>query len=282
LHPTPSRTLLLVHPHPDDESLATGGVILRAKSERCRVVLVTCTSGEEGEVHNLDEAAVRPRLGQVRRRELARACRLLGIDRLELLGYRDSGMAGSGANHHPASFLGAPLEEAAGRLAAVLSEERPAVVVADGPGGTYGHPDHLKAHRVTVAALDVLERRGWRPVKTYWHSLPRSRVERLAERLRRTRPGAGGGETPFVGVPDPEITTTVDVRDVAPRKLAAFSAHVSQHDRRAPLASLAGQMLEALLGYEHFVLARGELEGPPPERSLFAGIAQTGWRGGSG
>ncbi|HXM58081.1 MAG TPA: PIG-L family deacetylase, partial [Candidatus Dormibacteraeota bacterium] len=189
--PTNRSTLFLVHAHPDDESLATGGVIARTARAGHRVVLVTCTRGEEGEIHALeDAAAARHRLGDVRAAELRRACAILGVDRLALLDYRDSGMAGSPANQHPASFHRAPLGEVAGRLAALLWEERPAVVVTYGPDGTYGHPDHVKAHRATGAALDWLESRGWRPDKTYWHAVPRSALRRL------------GMETPFRGTPD--------------------------------------------------------------------------------
>src|SRR5215472_4265314 len=102
-------TLLLVHAHPDDECIATGGVMLRAHSDGHRVVLVTATRGEEGEIHNMDEAAVRPRLGEVRTEELRRACEILHVDRLAFLDYRDSGMAGRPSNQHPDSFHMAPL-----------------------------------------------------------------------------------------------------------------------------------------------------------------------------
>jgi N-acetyl-1-D-myo-inositol-2-amino-2-deoxy-alpha-D-glucopyranoside deacetylase len=255
-------TLLLVHAHPDDESVATGGVIARAARSGHRVVLVTCTRGEEGEIHNLDERAVRPRLGEVRTDELRRACAILGVARLEILGYRDSGMAGSPANDHPDSFHRAPLAQAADRMAALLLEERPAVVVTYGPDGTYGHPDHLKAHLTAASALRRLEReRGWRPDKTYWHAVPRSSLRRL------------GCTTPFAGTPDGEITTEVDVRDLLTRKLAAFHAHVSQVDHRTPPpGGLAGLLLEALRGAEHFVLTRGAGTGRRPERCLFEGL----------
>src|SRR6266700_2900017 len=113
-------TLLLVHAHPDDECVSTGGVMLRAHQDGHRVVLVTATRGEEGEIHNMDEASVRPRLAEVRTEELRRSAEILGVDRQEFLGYRDSGMAGTPANEHPDSFHAAPLHEAAGRLAAVL------------------------------------------------------------------------------------------------------------------------------------------------------------------
>ncbi|HEY4028221.1 MAG TPA: PIG-L family deacetylase, partial [Candidatus Dormibacteraeota bacterium] len=147
-------TLLLMHAHPDDESIATGGVMIRAHQDGHRVVLVTATRGEEGEIHNMDETEVRPRLGEVRTEELRRSCEILGVDRLEFLGYRDSGMAGTPSNEDPRSFHMAPLAEAAERLAVVLREEQPDVVVTYTPDGTYGHPDHIKAHHTTLAGLD--------------------------------------------------------------------------------------------------------------------------------
>src|SRR6266516_3875182 len=116
-------TLMLVHAHPDDESIATGGVMIRAHLDGSRVVLVTATRGEEGEIHNMDEAEVRPRLAEVRTEELRRSCEILGVDRQEFLGYRDSGMAGTPSNDHERSFHVAPLAEAAGRLAVLLREE---------------------------------------------------------------------------------------------------------------------------------------------------------------
>jgi len=269
-------TLLLVHAHPDDEAIATGGVMLRAHRAGHRVVLVTATRGEEGEIHNMDEAANRPRLAEVRTEELRRACEILEVDRQEFLGYRDSGMAGTPANDDPASFHSAPLDEAAGRLAALLREERPDVVVTYTSDGTYGHPDHVKAHHATVAALDLLEREeGWRPAKLYLSAVPRSTMERFAARAREAGMDTSRWEQGSIripGIPDEEITTVVDVRDLVDRKRAAFAAHTSQNDPNGPLATMAGQVYVAAFGTEHFVLARGALAEERPERSLFADV----------
>jgi len=237
------QSLLLVHAHPDDESILTGGAILRAREEGHRVVVITCTGGEEGEVHNLD-AAVRPRLAEVRAGELRAACAILGVDRLELLGYRDSGMAGSPANDHPDSFHRASLDEVAGRLVLLLWAEQPDTVVTYGPDGTYGHPDHVKAHQATRAALDVLRREGWCPARTLWHAVCRSSVERLGP---LAHPAVRA-----VGIPDGEITTCVDVRPVLQRKRAAVAAHVSQNPPDL-MTAITGQFLEAMGGFEHFV-----------------------------
>jgi N-acetyl-1-D-myo-inositol-2-amino-2-deoxy-alpha-D-glucopyranoside deacetylase len=247
------QSLFLVHAHPDDESIITGGLILRARDAGERVVVVTCTGGEEGEVHNLDQA-VRPRLAEVRESELRAACAILGVNRLELLGYRDSGMAGWPANDHPDSFHRASLDEVVKRLVLLLWAERPDAVVTYGPDGTYGHPDHVRAHQATASALDVLRREGWSPARTLWHAVPRGSVARLGE---LAHPAIRG-----IGMPDHEITTCVNVRSVLPRKLAAVAAHVSQHPRD-PMAALAGQFLEVMGGVEHYVEAGGRAGRPP-------------------
>ena len=249
-------TLLLVHAHPDDEAIATGGVMARAHGAGNRVVLVTGTRGELGEIHNMEEAATRPRLGEVRTQELAEAGRLLGVDRQVFLGFRDSDMAGRSGNDDPRSFHAAPLEVAAERLAAVLREERPDVVVTYTKEGTYGHPDHIKAHLTTVAALDLLRDEGWEPERVYESAIPQSVVDqiraRMAEEGAEDMPGAD-----LFGTPDSEITVTVDVRDLATLKRDALGAHVSQIDPRGPWATMQQQVLEAALGWEHYVRTRG-------------------------
>ena len=265
-------TLLLVHAHPDDECISTGGVMLRAHRDGHRVVLVTCTRGEEGEIHNMDEASVRPRLSEVRTQELRRACDILGVDRLEFLGYRDSGMAGQPSNQNPQSFHMAPLHEAAGRLAAFLRDERPEVVVTYTSDGTYGHPDHIKAHHTTVAALDVLEHEGWRPAKLYLSAIPRGLMQQWMERAREAGMEMPTGGIRILGIPDEEITTVVDVRDLVDQKRGAFAAHVSQNDPNSPLQTMQEQIYVAAFGTERFVLARGSLDGERPETSLFAGV----------
>ncbi len=167
-------TLLLVHAHPDDEAISTGGAMMKAHADGHRVVLVTATRGEVGEIYNMDEKATRPHLGEVRTKELEKAAGILGVNRSVFLGYRDSGMVGTADNENAKSFHQAPLDEAAGRLEAILREERPEVVVTYAEDGTYGHPDHIKAHQVTNAALDLLEKEGWRPRKLYYTVIPRS------------------------------------------------------------------------------------------------------------
>jgi LmbE family N-acetylglucosaminyl deacetylase len=263
-------TLFLAHAHPDDEAISTGGVMMRAHQAGHRVVLVTSTRGEEGEIYNMDEAQSRPRLAEIRTEELRRADEILGVDRQEFLGYRDSGMAGRAPNQDAASFNMAPLHEAAERLATILREERPDVVVTYSADGTYGHPDHIKTHYVTVAALDLLAAEGWEPSKLYFHVIPRGLVERMAQQWRES--GQRASDIQIQGTPDEQVTTTIDVRDLAQRKRQAFAAHVSQNNPDSPLQTMAGQIFESAFGYESFILARGELGAGRTESHLFAGV----------
>lgn len=153
---------MLVHAHPDDESFATGGLIARSVAEGHRVDLVTCTGGEEGEIHDprleYDEAF--PRLREIRRQELACSVAALqgpypGELELHLLGYRDSGMMGTDSNGRPDAFWNADLEEATGKLVAIVRRTRPSVIVTYDSNGNYGHPDHINAHRIAVAAYEA-------------------------------------------------------------------------------------------------------------------------------
>lgn len=267
------KTLLLVHAHPDDEAISTGGIMARAFDEGHRVVLVTATKGEEGEISNMDEAESRPRLGEIRSDELRRALEIIGTTRQEFLGYRDSGMAGTPSNENPDSFHQAPLDAAAERLAAIMRVERPDVVVTYDPMGTYGHPDHIKANRATIAALDILKAEGWEPAKFYEHAIPASAMVAMAERMK-----AAGRPNPFenstlVGTPDEAITTRIDVREFAMRKRDAFRAHVSQNSPDSFFISTPDELIREMFGYETYVLRRGKLGGAEsPETDIWAGI----------
>jgi LmbE family N-acetylglucosaminyl deacetylase len=148
-------TLLVVRPHPDDETSLTGGMLAYYSARGVRTGVVTCTGGEEGEIHDpdLDPVADLPRLGEVRERELREACKILGVAELRLLSYRDSGMRDTPANRHPDAFCRADPAEAAGRVVRIIRELRPLVMVIEPPGGLYPHPDHVKCHRVGVDAF---------------------------------------------------------------------------------------------------------------------------------
>ncbi|TMD97363.1 MAG: hypothetical protein E6I72_06810 [Chloroflexi bacterium] len=265
-------TLLLVHAHPDDEAISTGGVMLKAKAHGHRVVLVTATRGEAGEIYNMDEEASRPRLGEIRTQELMNAAEILGVDRLEILGYRDSGMVDTQDNKDPRSFHQAKLEEAAGKLAVLIREERPAVVVTYAEDGVYGHPDHIKAHQVTNAALDVIEHEGSPVKKVYYTAIPRSRMEAFVEQMPEEARRAADNNMRIAGTPDELITTEIDVHDYLTQKRDAFRSHVSQNDPNSWFATMQDQVYELAFGTEFYQLVRGELGSEPPEQDLFAGV----------
>lgn len=280
-------SLLCVHPHPDDETIACGGVLARYAAEGARVMVVTCTAGEEGEnLAGIDLGGIE--MVEVRRRELEAALDALGVTDHAYLGYRDSGMAGTDANTAPGAFTSAETDEAAGRLAAIIRRFRPEVVVSDDAQGTYGHPDHMKAHEVTVRAVDLAAdgvgdedgSEPWRVRKRYIHALPKSRLfafhERLLEDGLESPFGDGSieelGDLPF-GVADDQITTAVDVRPWLDRKRAALEAHASQIGPDSFFLNVPDDIGEDVFGTEFFVLEDGVSgSAGDVEHDLFAGL----------
>ncbi|MGH7918964.1 MAG: PIG-L deacetylase family protein [Candidatus Dormibacteraceae bacterium] len=248
-------TLLVVHPHPDDESILTAGLMLRAHQEGRRVVLVTAPRGEEGEWHGRDGAAGGGALAEVRSRELAQACRLLGVDRQVHLGFRDSGMRAQAAA--PRAFSAVPLAEAAAPIAALLREERPDLVVTATPDGTYGHPDHIRAHDATMAALEQLRSEGWQPSTVAMVAFPHGVAALLVQGLLALgllpstwllREASG---TELAGT----VTRFLVLRDLVPRKREAILAHRSQlHGTLAVLLRVA-PLCRLVLGVERYAVA---------------------------
>lgn len=280
--------LLCVHPHPDDESIACGGLIARSLAAGHHVEVVTCTGGEEGENQSGIDLGGRD-MGLVRRAEMAAAVAALGGPGHHWLGYRDSGMAGEPSNDHPEAFHGADLDAAAARLAALIRTLRPHVVVSDDERGTYGHPDHVKANRVTVRAVELAadpdwEREfgePWRVAKRYVHTLTRSRLFQVHRTML-----AQGVATPFgdadisspddleFGAPDEEVTTIIDVADALDRKRAAMAAHRSQIGDESFFLNVPDGLAEQLFGIEEFALREGEPgTAAGPEQDVFAGLS---------
>ncbi|MER5432979.1 N-acetyl-1-D-myo-inositol-2-amino-2-deoxy-alpha-D-glucopyranoside deacetylase [Streptomyces sp. NPDC002588] len=280
----PARRLLLVHAHPDDESINNGATMARYAAEGARVALVTCTLGERGEVipphlRHLTGAA----LGEYRLRELNDAMAELGVGDFRLLGgvgrYGDSGMMGLADNDDPACFWQARVDEAAAALAEVIVEVRPHVVVAYDDNGGYGHPDHIQAHRVALRAVDFAAEAGWTVPKVYYNRVPRSVVEAAFARLREELPGlpftksAAVGDVPGV-VDDERITTEIDGAAYAGAKAAAMRAHATQIEV-APdgrYFALSNELAQPLFTTEYYELVRGRQEGAARESDLFAGI----------
>ena len=274
-----TRTLLLVHAHPDDEVLGTGATMAKYAAEGVRVVLVTCTLGELGEVVADDLAHLHSsqedRLGEHRVTELQEACRELGVARGYFLGgegrWRDSDMVGLPGNDDPRSFWQADLAEATAALVEILEAERPDVVIRYDSFGGYGHPDHIKAHQVTVEALKVVD-----VAKVYEPVLPRSAVQLGIDLLAANgHPGAFFGldraeDLPFA-VPDEEVTTLIDASAHAGAKQAAMTAHRSQLSAGDPLVLLGELVPDGAMGIEAYRIVQGVAVGSP-ESDLFAGL----------
>src|SRR5690349_815926 len=196
--PMTDRRLLLVHAHPDDESIGTGATMAKYAAEGAHVTLVTCTLGEEGEIIPADLAHLAAdqddALGPYRIDELAAACRALGVEDHRFLGapgrWRDSGMMGVASNDHPKAFWRADLDEAAGELVKVIREVRPQVLVTYDDNGFYGHPDHIQAHRVSRRAFELAADPAfpggepWRSAKFYLTAMPQSVLRRTIETMR--------------------------------------------------------------------------------------------------
>jgi LmbE family N-acetylglucosaminyl deacetylase len=316
--PTRRGGLLLVHAHPDDECFSTGGLIARSIAEGRRVDLVVCTGGEEGEVHDpsLDADEARPRMREIRTAELDCSIAALsgsgpGELRLHRLGYRDSGMMDSEANKHPDAFWQADLDEAAGKVVAVIRQARPAVLVTYDANGNYGHPDHINAHRVAVAAFleaadpsrfigsgDAFAVRKFYEIafnRDRWFGVIGEMKERgiklpwdfddeadaagpagadAAEPAEPAEPKPDEEPESF-GRPEAEITALVDVGEWAAAKLAAMECHRTQRQDFGWALDLPPDLQARVLSPESFVLTRWPERGVPDglhETSLFDGL----------
>jgi N-acetyl-1-D-myo-inositol-2-amino-2-deoxy-alpha-D-glucopyranoside deacetylase len=254
------------------------------------VTLVTCTLGEEGEIHVPELAGLAAeqadQLGGYRIAELSRACEALGVADHRFLGgagrYRDSGMMGLPTNDHPRSFWQADLDEAAAYLLDVMREVRPQVVITYDGNGFYGHPDHIQAHRVAMRAAELAGEEGFGPEKIYWTAMPRSVLEAGMNAFidSADNPFAGMEQVddlPF-GTPDDEIAARIDGTDRHEQKVAAMRAHATQIPENSWLFSIAGNFGGEFMGIEYFTLASGERgSGDGPfgwESDLFAGLGE--------
>jgi N-acetyl-1-D-myo-inositol-2-amino-2-deoxy-alpha-D-glucopyranoside deacetylase len=283
-----ARRIIFVHAHPDDESIGTGATMAHYAASGAHVTLVTCTLGEEGEIHVPElaglAAAEADQLGGFRIAELAAACAALGVTDHRFLGgagrYRDSGMMGLPTNDHPRCFWQADLDTAAGHLVEILREVRPQVLVTYDPNGFYGHPDHIQAHRVAMRAAELAGAEGFGPDKIYWTAIPRSVLEAGVEAF------AGSSDNPFAelrdvndfpfGTPDAEIAARVDATERHDAKVAALRAHATQIPDSSWLYSIAGNFGSEFMGVEYYTLAHGQRgSGAGPygwESDLFAGL----------
>ncbi len=290
------RRLLLVHAHPDDETIGTGATMAKYAAEHVAVTLVTCTLGEEGEVlvPELEHLAAdrEDGLGPHRAVELATAMEALRVPDSRFLGgpgrWRDSGMMGTTANDRPDCFWQADLDEAVRELVTVVREVRPQVVVTYDSSGGYGHPDHIQAHRVTTAAVDAAADPAYAPDlgevwvvdKLYWTAVPKSALQAGIDELKAAGQSDFFGvdsadDLPF-GIPDEQVTTEVDASAHLDAKVAAMRAHRTQIAVDGPFFALSNNIGQRAFGVEHYVLARGPrgpAEGPMGrEGDLFGGL----------
>jgi len=267
----PARRLLLVHAHPDDETINNGATMAKYAAEGALVTLVTCTLGEEGEVipPGLAHLAAdrEDTLGEYRIGELASAMAELGVTDHRFLGgagrYRDSGMMGVVQNEDPDCFWQADLDEAAGQLAEVILDVRPQALVTYDDNGGYGHPDHIQAHRVALRGYELAADQGHRIARVYEICTPRSVVEAGFERLAEA-----GKDFPFEGVAsaddvpgvvdDDLVTVAIDGSAYEERKTAAMRAHASQIALDGPFFALSNDLGQPFFGVEYYRQVRGE------------------------
>ncbi|NUR58377.1 MAG: GlcNAc-PI de-N-acetylase [Catenulispora sp.] len=271
-------TLMAIHAHPDDEATGTGGVLARYAAEGVRTVLVTCTDGRCGD----GPGGVKPgepghdpvAVAALRRQELEASCEILKVGHLEVLGYADSGMMGWPTNDDPESFWRTPLKVSAGRLAELMLRYQPDVVVTYDENGFYGHPDHIQANRITMAALEMTELQP----KVYWTTVPRSGMQRFADVMREfdsnweePDPAEDGVDLSELGLPDDQITTWVDTSEFGGQKFDSLAAHASQSENIFFL-KMGVERFTELMGMETFVRIQDTTGASVPENDLFAGL----------
>ena len=249
-------TLVCFHAHPDDESIATGGTIARAVAEGHRVVLVMATHGDHGETPA--DLAEGETLVDRRMAETRQSAAILGVHRLEWLGYADSGMTGWPQNQHANAFLNAPLDEAAERLARILVEERADVLTTYDWHGNYGHPDHIKVHQVGHRAAELAG-----TPKVFESTMNRDAMARFMSMAREMGMG-GDDDTDFdptapaddgnpMGTPEAELTHRVDVAAHVQLKRDSIRCHASQVSDSGFFSSMPEEVFAMVFGTEWFI-----------------------------
>lgn len=280
--------LLLVHAHPDDESINNGATMAAYVARGAQVTLVTCTRGEEGEILVPELAHLASDkddgLGAHREIELAAAMKELGVTDFRFLGspeksWRDSGMIGTPQNARPDVFWNCELDEAARELEKVIHEIKPHVLITYDENGGYGHPDHIKAHQVAMRAAELAGENGWNIQKIYWNTIPVSVIEEGIEAMKGTGTDFFGVEKaedfPFAA-PDHLVTTVFNGDEFVNRKMAAMKAHPTQIAVDGPFFALSDNLGFRVWGREFYRLVKGNKTAPfdqdGRELDLFAGV----------
>ena len=283
-----AKRLLLVHAHPDDETINNGVTMAKYADLGAQVTLVTCTRGEEGEVLVSELASLASnkddKLGEHREIELKDAMVELGIKDFRFLGapskkWRDSGMMGTPANDRGDVFWQADLDEASNELVKIILEIKPQVLITYDEFGGYGHPDHIKAHRVAMRAAELAANQGWQVNKIYWNTMPRSVIQMGIEKMKEVGSDFFGAESvddlPFAK-PDELVTTVVNAPEFVEQKLAAMKAHATQISVDGPFFALSNNLGLSVWGDEYYTLVKGEKAAPfdsnGRELDIFAGV----------
>jgi N-acetyl-1-D-myo-inositol-2-amino-2-deoxy-alpha-D-glucopyranoside deacetylase len=277
--------LLLVHAHPDDETINNGATMAMYAALGADVTLITCTRGEEGEVlveeHSHKAATHDDLLGDHRELELADAMKALGITDYRFLGapdmkYRDSGMMGTEPNNRPDNFWKADFDVAALQLAAIIDEVKPHVLITYDEFGGYGHPDHIQAHRV---AMTGAEKSSWDINKIYWNVMPRSIIQEGIDAMKKIGSdfmGADKAEDLPFAKDDSFVTAHIDGNGYVDQKMDAMRAHATQIAVDGPFFALSNNLGLQVWGNEYYTLVKGAksepLDGDGREQDLFAGI----------
>jgi LmbE family N-acetylglucosaminyl deacetylase len=262
-------TLVCFHAHPDDESIATGGTMLLASQAGHRVVLVMATKGEQGEPN---EGILAPGedLGVRRVAEVYEAADILGVHRVEFLGYEDSGMIDEPSNENPDCFWQADVHEAATRLAAILQEEDADVFTIYDPNGGYGHPDHIQVHRVGTEAAELAG-----VSRVFWSTMNRDEIQRMmaenpemAESMDDDREERVDSDS--FGMPEADITHAIDVTAALQAKRDAMASHASQISQEDFFLTLPEDAFAGAFGTEWYVAPGWPRNGGEFISTLFA------------
>ena len=282
------KRLLLVHAHPDDETINNGATMAKYVAEGAKVTLVTCTRGEEGEVllpalANL-ASSIDDKLGEHRVTELTNAMAELGVTDFRFLGepdkkWRDSGMMGTPPNERSDVFWQADLDEAASDLAKIILEIKPQVMITYDEIGGYGHPDHIKAHQVAMRGAELASNAGWTISKIYWNTMPRSVIQNGIDKMKEVGSDFFGAESaddlPFAK-PDELVTSLIKAPEYVDKKMAAMKAHETQISVDGPFFALSNNLGLSIWGDEYYTLVKGEKAAPfdsdGRELDLFSGV----------
>ena len=283
-----SKRLLLVHAHPDDETINNGATMAKYAAEGVQVTLVTCTRGEEGEVlvESLANLASSrdDKLGEHREIELKNAMVHLGINDFRFLGspnkkWRDSGMIGTTQNERKDVFWQADLTEAAQELVKIILEIKPQVLITYDEFGGYGHPDHIKANQVAMLAAELASNQGWKISKIYWNTMPKSVIQMGIDKMKEVGSSFFGADSvedlPFAK-PDELVSSVIKAPDYVEQKLEAMKAHETQISIDGPFFALSNNLGLSVWADEYYTLVKGEKSKPFDESGreidLFAGV----------